>query len=175
MSSVADRTDGLAYGIGDEMCNLTDSDGDGCVSADDEISDDGIPKRDMSERPMENLTMPGAPPRTLGKHAADKMLLDDDELSTFFSDMEDDPFFSSEDEGGNNKQFRDLAEGKNLNNSFGGLTPDRWDHLHVDKGPNPQFFKQAKETNSPGIGSGAKKNSKPVMPKVTSTFFTEDG
>jgi hypothetical protein len=29
MSSVADRTDGLAYGIGDEMCNLTDSEGDG--------------------------------------------------------------------------------------------------------------------------------------------------
>lgn len=140
MSSAVDKLDGLAYQLGDEMCNLTDSEGDGWVSADDEFSDDGIPEREYEERPLDNMKMPGALPRTLGKHAGDKKILDDDELSTFFSDMDDDPFFSSEDEAPNNKQFRDLAEGKTLNNSFGALTPDHWDHLHVDKGANPQFF-----------------------------------
>lgn len=34
---------------------------------------------------------------------------------------------------------RDLAEGQNLNNSFGFYSPDDWDHLHQDKGMNPQF------------------------------------
>lgn len=102
MSSAVDRNHGLAYGLDDEMCNLTDSEGEGWVSADDELSDDGIPERDFEVRPMENLTMPGALPRTLGKHAGNKKLLDDDELSTFFSDMSDDPFFS-DDEGPDSK------------------------------------------------------------------------
>jgi serine/threonine protein kinase len=37
------------------------------------------------------------------------------------------------------KLVRDLAEGQNLNNSFGYYNPDDWEHLHVDKGMNPQF------------------------------------
>jgi hypothetical protein len=152
MSSVPEKPEGFPYGIGDEMCLLTDSEGDGWVSADHELSDDGIPEREFEQRPMENLTMPSAPCMTMGKHAGDKKLLDDDQLSTFFSDMEDDPFFSSDEDEPNSKQYRDLAEGKTLNNSFGQLTPDHWDHLHVDKGPNPQFFKQTKENNSPGLG-----------------------
>ena len=40
----------------------------------------------------------------------------------------------------NPKENRDLAEGKNLSNSFSGSSyPENWDHLHFDKGPNPQF------------------------------------
>ena len=69
-----------------------------------------------------------------------KYLLDDDDLSTFCSDMENDPFFSSdEDDSHKRKNFRNLAAGKTLNNSFHCLTADHWDHLHVDKGPNTQF------------------------------------
>lgn len=34
---------------------------------------------------------------------------------------------------------RDLANGQNLNNSFGCYAPEDWEHLHVDKGVNPQF------------------------------------
>lgn len=110
------------------MCKLTDSE-DEFNPADDEFSD-----YEWQKKP------------TVGKmdKKQSKRLLEDDDLSTFFSDMEDDPFFSSdEDEGLKTKQakrhFRDLASGKTLNNSFGGLTPDHWDHLHVDKGANPQF------------------------------------
>jgi hypothetical protein len=44
------------------------------------------------------------------------------------------------------KMVRDLAEGQNLNNSFGFYSPEDWEHLHVDKGMNPQFnvLKQGK-------------------------------
>ena len=34
---------------------------------------------------------------------------------------------------------RDIAEGRAFNNSFTGPYPDETDHLHNDKGPNPQF------------------------------------
>ena len=34
---------------------------------------------------------------------------------------------------------RDIAEGRAFNNSFTGPYPEENDHLHVDKGPNPQF------------------------------------
>ena len=34
---------------------------------------------------------------------------------------------------------RDIAEGRAFNNSFTGPYPEDNDHLHVDKGPNPQF------------------------------------
>ena len=44
-----------------------------------------------------------------------------------------------EDDRINCKQKRDIASGKNLNNSFTGPYPDNWDGLFVDKGPNPQF------------------------------------
>jgi hypothetical protein len=49
--------------------------------------------------------------------------------------------------GGNPKEYRDIAEGKNLNNSFVGPYPENWDHLHIDKGRNPQFtaFSERKE------------------------------
>lgn len=57
------------------------------------------------------------------------------------SDLDDDsPFFEDEDDNeklNNPKQYRDLAEGKNLNNSFTGPYPESWDHLHYDKGANP--------------------------------------
>ena len=39
----------------------------------------------------------------------------------------------------NVKVARDLANGQNLNNSFGCYQPEDWEHLHVDKGGNPQF------------------------------------
>jgi len=74
-----------------------------------------------------------------------------DKLDAFFSDLDSDPFFSDNDEEeetttgadsdskkkNNAKMYRDLAEGKNLNNSFGCYSPEDWDHLHVDKGANP--------------------------------------
>ena len=34
---------------------------------------------------------------------------------------------------------RDIAEGRTFNNSFTGPYPEDTDHLHIDKGPNPQF------------------------------------
>ena len=52
----------------------------------------------------------------------------------------DDDFFSSGDEvKRDSKLKRNLAEGRNLNNSFGLYDASDWDHLHHDKGPNPQF------------------------------------
>ena len=63
----------------------------------------------------------------------------EDNDGSLFSDLDDeDPYFtSSEDEYVNPKEYRDIAEGKNLNNSFVGPYPENWDHLHFDKGPNP--------------------------------------
>jgi len=46
------------------------------------------------------------------------------------------------------KEARDIAEGRNLNNSFNGSSyPESWDHLHFDKGANPQFQYKAKQNN----------------------------
>lgn len=62
----------------------------------------------------------------------------------------------SDDEEGvvNPKDFRDLAEGKNLNNSFTGSSyPENWDHLHIDKGPNPQFQSEVADNNIFGLAS----------------------
>jgi hypothetical protein len=66
----------------------------------------------------------------------------EDNDRSFYSDLEDDdrnPYFSNEEEDQelNPKEYRDIAEGKNLNNSFTGPYPENWDHLHYDKGPNP--------------------------------------
>ena len=67
----------------------------------------------------------------------------EDNDRSFFSDLEDDvdnPYFSDGDEDDNlknPKEYRDIAEGKNLNNSFVGPYPENWDHLHLDKGANP--------------------------------------
>jgi hypothetical protein len=70
----------------------------------------------------------------------------EDNNRSFFSDIEDDPdhpYFSDEEQEEdplkNPKEYRDIAEGKNLNNSFVGPYPENWDHLHIDKGANPQF------------------------------------
>ncbi len=66
----------------------------------------------------------------------------EDNDQSFFSDLEEDgePYLSdSQDELTNPKEHRDIAEGKNLNNSFTGPYPESWDHLHFDKGSNPQF------------------------------------
>ena len=72
-----------------------------------------------------------------------------DRLNSFLdNDFDDDGsgfFFSDDEDAGevNNKRFsvkRDLAEGQNLNNSFGCYSPEDWEHLHVDKGANPQFL-----------------------------------
>jgi serine/threonine protein kinase len=70
--------------------------------------------------------------------------LEDNDRS-FFSDLEDDaakPYLSDDrdDDEANPKEYRDIAEGKNLNNSFVGPYPENWDHLHIDKGANPQFM-----------------------------------
>lgn len=80
----------------------------------------------------------------------------EDNNRSFFSDLEDDPdhpYLSDEDTCleealKNPKEYRDIAEGKNLNNSFVGPYPESWDHLHIDKGANPQFtsFSHGKET-----------------------------
>lgn len=53
----------------------------------------------------------------------------------------DDELFSSGDEiRRDGKCKRNLAEGRNLNNSFGHYDASDWDHLHQDKGANPQFL-----------------------------------
>lgn len=52
----------------------------------------------------------------------------------------DDDLWSSGDEiARDSKLKRNLAEGRNLNNSFGQYDAEDWDHLHRDKGANPQF------------------------------------
>ena len=67
---------------------------------------------------------------------------------SFLSELEENADSSDDDQsiygdetaphGANPKEFRDLAEGKNLNNSFVGSSyPENWDHLHLDKGANP--------------------------------------
>jgi len=62
---------------------------------------------------------------------------DDDGSGFFFSDEEDDGTVVK---AKNLTVKRDLAEGQNLNNSFGCYSPEDWEHLHVDKGANPQFL-----------------------------------
>ena len=63
----------------------------------------------------------------------------DEVLDNESSDEEDD--ISTEANSLKNpKELRDIAEGKNLNNSFiGSSYPENWDHLHFGKGSNPQF------------------------------------
>jgi serine/threonine protein kinase len=74
----------------------------------------------------------------------------EDKLEAFFERLDDSDQsinFSDEDKPRpRQKMFRDLAEGQNLNNSFGCYAPEDWEHLHVDKGMNPQFnvLKQGK-------------------------------
>jgi len=58
---------------------------------------------------------------------------DDDGSGFYFSDEDDAKVIKAK----NMKVQRDLAEGQNLNNSFGCYSPEDWEHLHVDKGENP--------------------------------------
>lgn len=85
----------------------------------------------------------------------------EDNNRSFFSDLEDDaanPYLSEEGEPNeiNPKEYRDIAEGKNLNNSFVGPYPENWDHLHNDKGANPQFI-MFSERKQPTVFDLAKK------------------
>ena len=63
---------------------------------------------------------------------------DQEDNDDFLRDLSDDesPYFSGP-EDTKSRAIRDLANGKNLNNSFGAITPDDWGHLHADKGANP--------------------------------------
>ena len=65
--------------------------------------------------------------------------LEDNNEGSLFSDIDEDSDHDINDrnEDGDPKEYRDIAEGKNLNNSFVGPYPECWDHLHIDKGPNP--------------------------------------
>ncbi len=88
----------------------------------------------------------------LGESYAEQVVADlEDNNKSFYSDIDEDgtsPYFEEEDEGKlNPKEYRDIAEGKNLNNSYTGPYPESWDHLHFDKGANPQFmmFSEKKE------------------------------
>ncbi len=75
------------------------------------------------------------------------------------SDEEDDTRDDSQDEAAqllNPKDQRDLAQGKNLNNSFVGGYPENWDHLHTDKGANPQFHYMNKQVENNIFELGAK-------------------
>ena len=114
----------VQYYHGAEMSKLTDSEGE-YIPADDEWND---------------VTQPGSSPRN------EKM----GRLDSFLNDLDNESdgsgFFFSEDE---DKEIvkakkittqRNLEEGQNLNNSFGCYSPEDWEHLHVDKGPNPQFL-----------------------------------
>jgi serine/threonine protein kinase len=60
----------------------------------------------------------------------------DNELSTMsdFSDL-----FSDSSDMPAHVIKRDIASGQTLNNSFTGPYPEETDHLHLDKGANPQF------------------------------------
>lgn len=62
----------------------------------------------------------------------------EDSAHDLFSDS-DSEFADENDCRRDARLYRDLANGRNLNNSFGCYDVDDWDHLHVDKGANPQF------------------------------------
>ena len=70
---------------------------------------------------------------------------EDNKTNIFSDDYDDTESSTSDGEDSthiNPKDLRNLAEGKNLNNSFLGSSypePENWDHLHFDKGSNPQF------------------------------------
>jgi len=63
----------------------------------------------------------------------------EEELRNEDFEEDEDPYFSSDigEATENPKEYRDIAEGKNLSNSFIGPYPENWDHLHIDKGANP--------------------------------------
>lgn len=62
-----------------------------------------------------------------------------DSSAGLFSDDEL-PFSSNDRPQRDPRLKRNMAEGTNLNNSFGQYDVEDWDHLHRDKGANPQFL-----------------------------------
>ncbi len=75
----------------------------------------------------------------------------DEALNNESSDDDEDALSTEANSHNNPKDARDIAEGKNLNNSFiGSSYPENWDHLHFDKGANPQFqyLEKSHETNN---------------------------
>ena len=77
-------------------------------------------------------------------YGSSNRLQKNDRLEAFFNDLDDSSHSLNLSDGESDqktkpKMLRDLAEGQNLNNSFGFYAPEDWDHLHVDKGMNPQF------------------------------------
>lgn len=96
--------------------------------------------KDAIDNPLENVEM-----SKVGESDSEENIADlEDNDRSFYSDLEDDdnPYFDSDDDDIHPKEYRDIAEGKNINNSFVGPYPENWDHLHIDKGPNPQFLTQ---------------------------------
>jgi hypothetical protein len=96
--------------------------------------------KDAIDEPMENVEMSKVGESDTEENVAD---LEDNDRS-FYSDLDEDenPFFDSDAEDFEGpsihpKEYRDIAEGKNINNSFVGPYPENWDHLHIDKGANP--------------------------------------
>jgi hypothetical protein len=83
--------------------------------------------------------------------ADDEANRDKDRLEAFFDELyaSDKSDELEERPKPKHKLQRDLAEGQNLNNSFGFYSPEDWDHLHVDKGMNPQFNVLLNETKKP--------------------------
>lgn len=73
---------------------------------------------------------------------SDNDLADNEFAATgFFSSDDDEMPFTSNDRFERDPQLkRNMAEGMNLNNSFGQYDPEDFDHLHRDKGANPQFI-----------------------------------
>ena len=108
------------YYHGGEMGKLTDSEKED-VPGDDEWSP---PKRKEM-----------APADEVDQWMDDFFADGSDQSEFFFTDPTDEDVLR--DQG--LKCQRDLGEGQNLNNSFGDYLQQDWEHLHVDKGMNPQF------------------------------------
>ena len=121
------------------MSKLTDSEGD-YIPADDE----------WGEPSTQRASSPGTAGMGRLNSFLDDLDNDSDNSGFFFSDDEDKEIIKAK----NLKVQRNLEEGQNLNNSFGCYSPEDWEHLHVDKGANPQFLVLK---NNPGqTGAGGK-------------------
>ena len=140
------------------MSKLTDSEGE-YWPADDEWS--------RAKKPAAASTAPASSNMDRINSFLDAEFDDDGEGSGFFfSDDEDADVIKSK----NLKVQRDLAEGQNLNNSFGCYSPEDWEHLHVDKGANPQF-----KVLQPGhVPAGQSKQQQKVQLPLAATNDSND-
>lgn len=100
--------------------------------------EDQVLLKTIIEEPMQGEEMSKLAEEDPELNEGDQEDNNEDIFSDFYDEGED-PYFSGDEES-NPKEYRDIAEGKNLNNSFVGPYPGNWDHLHFDKGPNPQFM-----------------------------------